>query len=104
MAYKIVKNRTFTTTATLMVPSDDGPLPQTVKARFKVVEGAEAMAVEDFLRASILHLGDIVNDEGHELEFTPALLDEVLLEPWARVGLIKAYWTEMAGGQGRAKN
>lgn len=104
MAYKLVKNRTFTCTATLMVPTDDGHVPQTMTARFKVLEQAEQMQIEDFLRAAILHLGDIVDDDGEAVAFSPALLEQVLLEPWARVGLMKAYWTEMAGGQTRAKN
>ncbi len=103
MAYCIVKNRTFTTTASLMVPSDDGPIAQTMTVQFKVLTGAESMQAEEFLRASILHLGDIVDDDGAPVAFTPALLDQILLEPWARVGLIRAYWQEMAGGA-HAKN
>jgi len=102
MAYHIVKNRTFITTATLMVPTDEGPLAQTLTARFKVLDGAEAMQVEDFLRGAILHLGYIEDNAGEAVPFSPALLEQIILESWARVGLIKAYWTAMAGG--RVKN
>ena len=104
MAYRLVKNRTFTCTATLMVPTDDGPRPETVTVRYRVLEGAEQLQIEDFLRAAILHLGDILDDDGEQVAFSPALLEQILLQPWARVGLLKAYWTEMARGQVRAKN
>ncbi len=104
MAYRIQKNRTFTCTATLMVPTDTGHQPETLMVRFKVLEGAEQMQIEEFLRAAILHLGDVLDDEGEPVAFTPALLEQIILEPWARVGLMKAYWTEMAGGSARAKN
>lgn len=102
MSYRLKKNRTFTTTATLTIPSDEGPVTQTLGVRFKVLPGAEAMQVEDFLRTAILHLSDIIDDDGEPVAFSETLLEQIIAEPWARVGLLKAYWNEMAGA--RAKN
>jgi len=104
MAYRIVKTRTFTCNVPLIVPTDEGQVAQSLTARFRVTEGGEQMQVEEFLRAAVLHLSDIVDDDGAPVEFSPALLEQIIAEPWARVGLIKAYWSEMAGGQARAKN
>lgn len=102
MTYRMAKNRTFTCTANLDVATDEGHVTQTLGVRFKVVPGAEAMPVEDFLRASILHLSDIIDEDGEPVSYSTELLDAVLAEPWARVGLVKAYWTALSGN--RAKN
>lgn len=97
MAYRLLKERTFATTATLMVPGDDGPQRETMTVRFKLIPDYEQLGTMDFLRLAVLNLGDIVDDDGEPVPFTPELLEAVLGEPWARVGLVRAYWETVTG-------
>jgi hypothetical protein len=98
--FKLTKSPTFTTTATLDVPTDTGVEKQTITVRFRVL-GEEATQLDpvSFLRAAILNLADITDEDGTELPFGEELLDKVLSLPFARLGLVRAYWQAMAGAK-----
>ena len=99
MTYKLIKNPTFVTEAKFHVPTDDGPIEQSIRVRFRVLQDAEGMQVDDFLRAAVLDLRDIVEEDGTPVAFGPDLLERVIATPVVRVGLMKAYWAALAGAR-----
>jgi hypothetical protein len=98
--FKLQKSPTFTTKVTLVVPTDEGQVEQTIKARFKLV-GDELTQADPvtFLRAAVLSLSDIADEDGNQLSYDSDLLDKMLALPFARVGLVRAYWQAMAGAK-----
>ena len=98
--FKLQKSPTFTTKVTLVVPTDDGQVEQTITARFRLV--ADELTQADpvtFLREAVLSLSDIADEEGNQLAYDSDLLDKMLSLPFARVGLVKAYWQAMTGAK-----
>lgn len=98
--FKLQKSPTFTTKATLVVPTDDGPVEQTITARFRLVSDELTQADPvTFLREAVLSLSDIADEEGNQLAYDSDLLNKVLALPYARVGLVRAYWQAMSGAK-----
>lgn len=98
--FKLQKSPTFTTTATLDVPTDLGIEKQTITVRFRLMsDEATNLTPPEFLREAILHLSDIADDDGAQLAFSDDVLDKIISLPFARVGLIRAYWQAMAGAK-----
>lgn len=99
--FKIVKNPTFTTTATIHVPTDDGIVPQTLRVRFRVLPDDEQPLSEDkglsFLRDAIVHLDDIVDEDGTPLSYSDDLRDQLLGRAYVRFGLLGAYFSAQLG-------
>ena len=98
--FKLQKSPTFTTKATLVVPTDDGQVEQTITARFRLV-GDDLTQADPvtFLREAVLSLSDIADEDGNQMAYDSDLLDKMLALPFARVGLVRAYWQAMAGAK-----
>lgn len=108
--FKIEKNPHFTHEVVVMTPSDvtsDGKSyrEDTFKARFKVhpasyvqtfdLRGA-GQGVVDFLKATVTHLEDIIDEDGEPIPYTPALLDTVLENFACRLALLNTYMAAVA--------
>lgn len=103
MAFKLQKHPTFTTVATIVQPTDAGPVEHTVTVRFKQMpKDTDEMSVDEFLRQAILHISDVVDDNNEPVAFNTTLLDQMLEAPFIKRGLMTAYWDAMAGA--RSKN
>lgn len=100
MAFKLLKNRTFTTKATFSVPTDGGHEEQDITVRFRVLSDAEAeLPVVEFLATAIVHVDGVQDDDGEIVLSSPNLIAELVAIPFARVGLMKAYWQALAGAR-----
>ena len=98
--FKLQKAPTFTTTATLNVPTDEGQVEQTIGVRFKVMpKEAGELETDEFLRRAILRVDDVVDEDNEPLPFGPELLEQLLATPFAVIGLIKAYWQALSGAR-----
>ncbi len=96
--FKLQKSPTFTTTATIAVPTDDGLVNQTMTVRFRLLDDeSQKLDVVPWLREAILSISDIADDDGNQLAFGSEVLDKILSLPFARVGLVRAYWQAMVG-------
>lgn len=100
MTFKLILNPTFLTRAMITVPTDAGPVEQSLNVRFKVLpDEAEALESTEFLRQAILHLDDIVDDGNDAIPYSTELLEQVIARPFARVGLVRAYYQALAGAK-----
>jgi hypothetical protein len=100
MAFKLRKNPTFTTTAKILQPTDDGSVEHTVRVQFKQLsEAGNQMDVRDALREAILNITDVVDDDDVPVPFGPDLLEQMLATPFITRGLIAAYWEAMSGAR-----
>lgn len=98
--FKLQKAATFTTTATLLVPTDEGQVEQTIGVRFKVMPVAAAdLETDEFLRHAILRVDDVVDDDNEPVAFSPDLLERLVTTPFVRVGLMRAYWQAVSGAR-----
>lgn len=103
MAFKLQKHPTFTTVAKILQPTDSGQAEHTVTVRFKQLSKvADDISAVDFLRAAILHVADVVDEDDQPVAFDTTLLDQMLETPFVARGLMAAYWDAMSGA--RAKN
>lgn len=100
MAFKIAKDPTFVTTATILVPTDEGEIEQTLGVRFRVLpEETAELLPQEFLKRAILRLDDVVGDDGNQLPSSAELVDQVIALPFTRLPLIKAYWQALTGAR-----
>jgi hypothetical protein len=98
--FKLQKSPTFTATATLLVPTDEGQVEQTIDVRFKMLPvDAGELPTDEFLRQVILRIDDVVDDEGEPLPYGPEMLEQMIATPFARVGLVKAYFQAVSGAR-----
>lgn len=98
---KIVKHPTFRTTATIMVPTDEGPQPQTLRVRFKLMDDDQYPENEDkglgFLREAVLSVEDVVDEDDKPIPYDDALRDELFKRAYIRLGLLQAYFAGATG-------
>lgn len=99
--FKIIKNPTFTTTATIHVPTDEGVVQQTLKVRFNLLSDDEVPESQDkvigFLRAAIVRIDDVVGEDDQPIPYDDALRDRLLGLPFVRLGLMAAYFSTSLG-------
>ena len=99
--FKIIKNPTFTTTATILVPTDEGTVSQTLKVRFNLLPDDEGPESEDkgigFLRAAILRIDDVVDEDDDLIPYSDDLRDRLLGMSFVRFGLMRAYFDAQLG-------
>lgn len=107
MPLKIVSRRTFRRTVEVNVPVDGGFEKQAMSATFAVVPSSAAerfnlfstQGSQEFLRAAIVELGDLVGEDGKELSYSDAVRDAVIDQPYAAAALIAAYAEGMGGAK-----
>lgn len=100
MTFKLQKNRTFRTIATLQVPSDDGPKEETLSVRFRVLpDEDQQLPVEEFLTRAILHVDDVLDEEGEAVPHSEGLVAALVAQGFVRAGLMRAYWQALAGAR-----
>jgi hypothetical protein len=99
MPLKIDKERTFTRTVTVFVPTDGGFEQQTVKATYRVI-GVERAASFDqfteagarqFLQAVLVQLDDLAGADGQPVSYNDALRDQLIDVPYVRQALTLGY-------------
>lgn len=100
MAFKLNKNPTFVTTATIAVPTDTGPQDETISVRFRVLDDAALeLPTPEFLKRAILRIDDVLNDDGEPVPSSAELVDQVLSLPFTRLPLVRAYMTAVTGAR-----
>lgn len=105
--FKIVEERTFTHRVEVQVPVDGGFQKQDFKATFRALDPSVVEEFDmgrsdgqsEFLRAVIVSLDDIADDQGAPQPYNDALRDQVIKLPYARLPLVQAYF----GAVGKAK-
>jgi hypothetical protein len=112
MGFKVSNSeRQFTARVTANVPVDGGTREERFKARFRVLnsdqlENYNLSATEgttDFLRAVIVELFELVDDSNNPIAYNDDVRDQVILDPPARIALIRAYFDSIGKG-GRKGN
>ena len=101
MAFKIIKNPTFTTTARIITPTDAEPLVQSVVVQFRYVEWADDETDSVFLTKVVRDMIDLTDEAGNTVLFED-VRETLFAMPNVRTGLTKAYFEAMAGAA--AKN
>ena len=100
MALRLQKNPTFVTTATITVPTDGGPIEETISVRFKVLDDAALeLPSPEFLKRAILRIDDVTDDDGAPVPSSEQLIADVLALPFTRLPLVRAYMTALTGAR-----
>jgi len=110
MGFKITTERLFTARVTAHVPVDGGTKEERFKARFRVLNTEQvenfdlvtSQGTTDFLRAVIVELFELIDDEGNPVPYNDDVRDQVIIDPPARSALIRAYFENI--GKGRKGN
>lgn len=101
MSFRVNPNPTFTTTAIILVPSDDGPEKRELKVRFRLQSDDARPTNEDggsaFLRDAVDELYDLVDEAGKPIAYTTDVLDRLIRWPFVRTGLLAAYYRALNG-------
>jgi len=101
MGFKVsTSERQFTARLTARVPVDGGHKDERFKARFRVLptdaldtyDLATSEGTTDFLRAVIVELFDLVDDNGEPITYNDEVRDYVINDPVARLALIQGYF------------
>lgn len=100
MAFKLNKNPTFVTTATIAVPTDNGPQDETISVRFRVLpDEALELPTLEFLKRAILRIDDVMSDDGEPVPSSVELIDQIVALPFTRLPLVKAYMAALTGAR-----
>lgn len=100
MAFKLNKNPTFVTTATIAVPTDNGPQDETLSVRFRVLDDeALELPSPEFLKRAILRIDDVLDDEGEPVPSSEELISQVISLPFTRLPLVRAYMAALTGAR-----
>ncbi|MEP1330104.1 hypothetical protein [Pseudophaeobacter sp.] len=97
--FNVVSNPTFTRTVPVSVPSGDGFDEQSLKATFNLLTDGEKEAfdvsttdgVKDFLRAAVVRLDDLADEDGKPVAYTPEILEGLLGRGYVRLALLTTY-------------
>jgi len=95
--FKVAQERRFTRTVPIFVPTDEGHEKQSIKATYRVIAdgamsqlgGTEGQKAD--LRAMIVSLDDMIDDDGNAVAYTPELLEQFADLPFIRVPLLQVY-------------
>ena len=106
--FKIADRIEFSRRVPIRVPTDGGFEEQSLEVRFRYLSEEERKRIAEkdadagFLREAIVHIGDVVDEDGKELPYNDRLRDRLLDLPFVLGPLMEAY-VEAALGE-RAKN
>lgn len=104
--FKIVKHPTFRTTARINVPTDEGPIEQTISVRFKVAADTADSGADGgipWLREHILSMDDLADEKGEPVAYDEQVRDQLIDMPFVRVGLFRAYFDAVSGREAAAR-
>lgn len=97
--FNVVSTPTFTRDVTIHVPSGDDFKEESLKATFVVLNDDEKgnadlttpEDVKDFLRKAIVSLGDLVDEDGKPVTYSPAILEGLIGLGYVRLALLTTY-------------
>jgi hypothetical protein len=96
--FTIAKERTFTRTVKVFVPTDDGHREESVKATFRVIPTNQASTYDDdeagsreFVRAVVVKLDDLVDEQKQPVTYNDEVREALLSVPYVRQALAQAY-------------
>ena len=99
---KLQKNPTFTATVHATIPTDDGPVAQDFRVRFRVLpdaEWSEQADIREVLKRAVVSVQDVVDDDGEAIASSPDLIEQIVGAPYLRPALAQAYWQTIAGAR-----
>lgn len=102
MTLKLQKNPTFTATVTATIPTDDGPVVQDFRVRFRVLpdaEWSEQADIREVLKRAVVSVQDVVGDDGEAIASSPDLIEQIVGTPFLRPALAQAYWQTISGAR-----
>ncbi|TDE40925.1 hypothetical protein [Antarcticimicrobium sediminis] len=97
--FNVVETPEFWRTVKVAVPSDDGHVEASFRARFRVIDEETAgtydvmrsEGMKDFLRTATLELDDIAGEGGKPIPYSPQLLDQMLSRSYVRLAMLRSY-------------
>jgi hypothetical protein len=100
MGFKIDIERTFTRRILVQVPVDGGFKEESLKATYRALppdrieefDLATAEGGDEFLRAVIVELDELLDASGTPLAYNDEVRDQVIRIPYARLPLVKGYF------------
>lgn len=105
--FNIEERPEFTRTVKIAVPADGGFREETMTARFRALPDDEADAfklddpeeIKGFLRLILVHLGDLVGEDGKEIVYSDDVRELVLFKSYARNALMRTYFMAVVGAR-----
>ena len=105
--FKATTDRRFTARCKAFVPVNGGHREEPFKATFRVLDTEQLenydltnkMGTDDFLRAVIMELDEIGDEQGNPVPYSEDLRDVVMNDPMARTALIRGYFDNISKGR-----
>lgn len=102
--FKIVKNREFTHSVPVMVPSDGGHTEETLRCRYRAVAQSDLMEFDlatadgtmGWLRSVCVSFDDVVDEAGAPIPMSDQLRDDLLSVSFIQIALIRHYTLAMS--------
>ncbi len=105
--FKLTQESQFTARVRAQVPVDGGHREEPFKVRYRVID-TERMddfdlstteGTDGFLRACIVELMEIADENGQPLPYNDDVRDEVIRIPYARIALVRGYFDNISKGR-----
>ena len=110
MAFKLIRNPTFTHKVYVMVPIDGSFREETLKVTFRVRSQTDLFehdlrtpeGTEAYCRAVVEKFADVQDEDGNPMDLSEADNDALFALPYVQIALISYYTTALS--KARAKN
>jgi hypothetical protein len=109
MGFTVTSERQFTARLRVLVPVDGGHREEAFKARYRVLDTARIEdfdlqnggkeASDEFLRAVIVDLFDLLGEDGQPITYNDEVRDQVINIPYARIALVQGYFDGVSKGR-----
>lgn len=101
MVFKVNARPEFTRTVTILVPTGDSEIEETLEATYRVTpKGGHDVLTSDgmkaFLKEAIVRLDDVADESGERIASSPELIKGVLELDNARLALMRTYSSSVA--------
>ena len=104
MALHIQKRPKFRHKVTASVPINGGYRDEVFEVTYQLASNPDADMSsdpmrDDFIRDVVVEMHDLVDDAGKELPWSDEVRDSVITLPWARLAILKGYFTAVTGAR-----
>lgn len=97
--FNVLANPTFTRPVEVSIPDGDGHKKESLIATFSALSDSQTEefnlsdpdGVKAFLRAAIVSLDDLGDDQGNPVPFSPEILENLIGRPYVRISLLRVY-------------
>jgi hypothetical protein len=99
IVFHLTKDHTFTRDVRVLVPAQRGQISETLLVTFRTLNVDEIARFDldtgegttKFLRAIVVHVDDITDENDQAIPYSDALRDRVIVTPFVRSALMRCY-------------